>query len=106
MITQLIRYFARHSKDVTVQTILASLSGLISTFGVAGTIAIILKLRKQKQPVHLANRVKQILNAIANLVLFATGTIAHFLSYRHFIYESLVFLVFTSILISYQRKKK
>lgn len=47
MIKKLIAYFAKRSHDVRVQAGLATIYGLISLFGIGGTFAIILKLRKQ-----------------------------------------------------------
>lgn len=43
---KILAYFARRSHNVQVQVLLAGLHGLLSVFGVKGTIAIILKMRK------------------------------------------------------------
>jgi len=48
MISKLIAYFAKRSHDVRVQVALAALHGCLSIFGVGGTIAIIIKLRRMQ----------------------------------------------------------
>ena len=50
MIKKLLAWSARRSHNVQVQAGLALLHGLIDIFGIGPTIAIIMKLRKRKQP--------------------------------------------------------
>jgi len=50
MIKKLLAWSARRSHNVQVQAGLALLHGLIDIFGIGPTIAIIMKLRKLKQP--------------------------------------------------------
>lgn len=46
MIPKLLRFLARRSHNVKVQVFLALFHGLISCFGIPGTILILVKLRK------------------------------------------------------------
>lgn len=55
MILRLLRYFAKKSHDVRTQLLLASLYGLVSLYGVGGSVTIILKARKMTT--KLRNRV-------------------------------------------------
>ncbi len=45
----ILAYFAKRSHNVRVQVFLALFHGLLSIFGVGGTVAIVMKLRKQAQ---------------------------------------------------------
>jgi hypothetical protein len=49
MIKRLIAWTARRSHNVQVQAGMALLYGLVSIFGVKGSISIVMKLRKIKQ---------------------------------------------------------
>jgi hypothetical protein len=46
MLKKILAYFGRKSHNVQVQLLCATLYGLISLFGIGGTIAIIMKARK------------------------------------------------------------
>jgi hypothetical protein len=43
----ILSYFARKSHNVRIQVFLALFYGLLSIFGVGGTLSIIMKIRKQ-----------------------------------------------------------
>jgi hypothetical protein len=46
MIYKLLKYAAKHSHNVKLQVLLACFYGLLSIFGVSGTILILMKARK------------------------------------------------------------
>ena len=46
MLLVIIRYFAKKTKNVQAQVLLATFYGLLSLYGVGGTVPIILKMRK------------------------------------------------------------
>lgn len=47
MILAIIKYFAKRSRNVQAQVLLATFYGLVSLFGIRGTIPIILKMRRK-----------------------------------------------------------
>lgn len=50
MIKSFLKWAGRHTRNVQAQAACALLYGLLELFGVTGTIAIVMKLRKLKQP--------------------------------------------------------
>lgn len=46
MIKRTLAYFAKRTHDVRMQLLIATLYGLISLYGIGGTVAIMLKARK------------------------------------------------------------
>ena len=47
MITAILKFFAKRTHNVQAQVLLATFYGLVSLFGVRGTIPIIMKMRKK-----------------------------------------------------------
>lgn len=106
MIKRLFAYFAKRSHDVRIQLLCATIYGLLSVFGVFGTIAIILKARKvsKKQAIPVHGIV--IMLSILYVLDFLTGTLAHFITYRHWIYTEVTCWSVTMILIYINHTRK
>lgn len=54
LIKSTLAYFAKRTHDLQTQLLLASMYGLVSLFGVSGTVAILMKARKLNQPTKKA----------------------------------------------------
>lgn len=58
MIKKVLAFFARRSHNVKVQCLLATIYGLVSIFGIGGTINIMLKMKKQVEKENHARKAK------------------------------------------------
>jgi hypothetical protein len=70
MILKLLKFTARRVHNVKVQLLMATFYGLLDIYGFGGTVAIILKIRKQAERVQWKNKKS---NAPANS---QTGNVA------------------------------
>lgn len=108
MIKRLIMYFGKRSHNIQVQLLCATFYGLVSIYGVFGSVAFFLKARKMAKrraivimPLHWK------LFAVTAIcaALFGFSTLNHAMTYRHLCYEWAVEYACLSAFIIYKAVK-
>lgn len=105
MIKSTLRYFARRSHDVRVQTLLAAVHGLVDIFGVFGTVAIIFKLRKSsKSPMVLSTKLKSLMSVTAFFMAWLCGVAEHYVQLPYYSAILSVSSLIAVVYINFRRK--
>lgn len=108
MIKRVIQYFGHRTHNIQVQLLCATFYGLVSLYGVFGSIAIFIKARKmakRKSIVIVPLKWKVAVGTLILAAMFGLSSLNHHLTYRHLCYEWMLWFVLMQSYLIYKAVK-